>query len=250
MTNQTTTGTDFRHVNIEAFDPREQVALLARVLHGEGYNDHNLGHITYRLDDGTFLVDPWELAWSEVRASDVVRMDVHGEKLEGEWSITPAIPLHLAVHDLRPDIRWALHNHPTWSAVAAAQHRLPAAYDQMACFIDDDDVTIFSDFDGTVAAENIAMNNAIALGDRNIAILANHGVLVVGTTMRLAYQRAAMLAWRCRLGWMVDSAGGGHPVPKEIAQPLARKSIENGGIPHLLEMMIRQELVRDSMVLD
>jgi len=239
-----------RRVDLDALEPRAQLALLARVLRAEGYNDHNLGHITYRLDDGTILVDPWELAWSEIRASDVLRMDERGEQLDGEWTITPAIPLHVAVHHLRPDIRWALHNHPSWVAVAAAQHRLPAAYDQMACYVDDDEVTIFSDYDGTVAAESIAMNNAMALGDRNIAILANHGVLVVGPTMRLAFQRAALLAWRCRLGWMVETAGGAHPVPRDVAKGIAESSTRRGGIPHMLEMMVRQELARDPSVLD
>lgn len=245
-----TATADARRVDIDALDPRAQLALLARVLHTEGYNDHNLGHITYRLDDGTMLVDPWELAWSEVRASDVLRMDAHGRLLEGDWTITPAIPLHIAVHDLRADVRWVLHNHPRWAAVAAAQHRLPAAYDQMAGFVDEDDVAIFSDYDGTVAAENIAVNNAMALGARNMALLANHGVLVVGPTLRLAYQRAALLAWRCRLGWMVETAGGGHPLARDVSKQLAERSIARGGIPHMLEMMIRQELARDASVLD
>jgi L-fuculose-phosphate aldolase len=249
-TSQVGETTDARRIDVAALEPRAQVALLARVLHAEGYNDHNLGHITYRLDDGTFLVDPWELAWSEVRASDVLRMDARGQQLEGTWSITPAIPLHLAVHDVRPDIRWVLHNHPRWVAVAAAQQRLPAPYDQMACYVDDDDVAIFSDYDGTVAAETIAIANAMALGERNLAILANHGVLVVGQTMRLAYQRAALLAWRCRLGWMVEAVGGAHPVPRDVARGLADSSTKQGGISHMLEMMIRQELARDPSVLD
>ncbi len=248
--NRASASNDARHVDIGALEPRAQLALLARVLHAEGYTDHNLGHITFRLDDGTFLVDPWELAWSEVRASDVLRMDERGQQLEGEWSITPAIPLHIAVHDLRPDVRWVLHNHPRWVAVAAAQRRLPAPYDQMACYIDEDDVAIFSEYDGLVAAESTAMNNAMALGDRNIAIFANHGVLVVGPTIRLAYQRAAMLAWRCRLGWMVETAGGARPVPEGVAKRLAQSSTKRGGIAHMLEMMVRQELARDPSVLD
>ncbi len=116
--------------------------------------------------------------------------------------------------------------------MAAAQHRLPRRYDQMACYIDEDDVAIFSDYDGIVAAESIAVNNAMALGDRNIAILANHGVLVVGPTMRMAYQRAAMLAWRCRLGWMVETAGGGHAVPRRTSpRDSPRRRREKGASP-------------------
>ena len=36
--------------------PQAEVALLARMLHREGYDDHLAGHITYRQPDGTLLV--------------------------------------------------------------------------------------------------------------------------------------------------------------------------------------------------
>ena len=36
----------------------QELALLARILYREGYNDHLAGHITYRQPDGTFLVNP------------------------------------------------------------------------------------------------------------------------------------------------------------------------------------------------
>ena len=51
--------------------PEQEVALLARTLFNEGYDDHLSGHITYKQPDGTFLVNPWGLAWDELCASDI-----------------------------------------------------------------------------------------------------------------------------------------------------------------------------------
>lgn len=59
------------------------MALLCRVLFQEGYNDHIAGHVTYRQDDGTMLVNPWELAWDEVCASDILTIDANGKVLDG-----------------------------------------------------------------------------------------------------------------------------------------------------------------------
>ena len=79
--------------------PHAEVALLARTLHREGYDDHLSGHITARQSDGTLLVTPWGLPWDEVRASDIMRIDIDGNVLEGQWTVTPAIPL--AIRPLR-----------------------------------------------------------------------------------------------------------------------------------------------------
>jgi ribulose-5-phosphate 4-epimerase/fuculose-1-phosphate aldolase len=74
--------------------PAQELALLARCLFSEGYDDHLAGHITYKQPDGTFLVNPFGLTWDELRASDVMRMDADGKEVDGPWTITPAITLH------------------------------------------------------------------------------------------------------------------------------------------------------------
>src|SRR5580692_9807213 len=58
--------------------PAQELALLARCLFAEGFDDHLAGHITYRQPDGTFLVNPFGLTWDEVTASDVMTMDADG----------------------------------------------------------------------------------------------------------------------------------------------------------------------------
>ena len=63
-----------RHALLPKLTPQQQVALLCRVLHREGYNDHIAGHITLRQEDGTYLANPWELTWAEVKASDILRL--------------------------------------------------------------------------------------------------------------------------------------------------------------------------------
>src|SRR5215210_1480777 len=56
--------------------PDGELALLCRMLFREGYDDHLAGHITYKQADDTLLVNPWGLTWDEVRASDMMRIDL------------------------------------------------------------------------------------------------------------------------------------------------------------------------------
>jgi acyl-CoA synthetase (AMP-forming)/AMP-acid ligase II len=49
------------------------------------------------------------------------------------------------------------------------------------------------------------------MGDANVGLLANHGVLVLAKDIDQAYLRAMSFEWRCKQAWHVAAAGGGTP---------------------------------------
>ena len=110
--------------------PREELVVLARALWREGYNNHLAGHITVNLGDGTLLCNPWLLTWAELRPSQVLRIDLDGRVVEGDWPVPLGIPLHLELHKLRGDVGWAVHNHPLFGTVWADLAELPPILDQ------------------------------------------------------------------------------------------------------------------------
>ncbi len=129
--------------------PQAEVALLCRMLFREGYDDHLAGHITYRQPDGTLLVNPFALTWDEVKASDIMRIDMDGNVLDGPWSVTPAITLHVELHRARHDVGVAVHNHPRWGTIWADLCRVPPVYDQTGAMVADDPA-IDSEYGGPV----------------------------------------------------------------------------------------------------
>ena len=54
------------------------------------------------LGDGTLLCNPWYLTWEEFGPDDVIRIDLDGRVLEGDWPAPLGIPLHLELHKARP----------------------------------------------------------------------------------------------------------------------------------------------------
>ena len=109
---------------------KEELVLLARALWREGYNDHLAGHITVALGDGTLLCNPWLITWNELRPEQVIRIDLEGKLIEGDWPVPLGIPLHLQLHKLRDDVKWALHNHPLYGTVWADMGEVPPIMDQ------------------------------------------------------------------------------------------------------------------------
>jgi ribulose-5-phosphate 4-epimerase/fuculose-1-phosphate aldolase len=225
-----------------------ELALLARTLFREGYDDHLAGHITYRQPDGTLLVTPWGLTWDEVRASDIMRIDLDGNVLEGRWTVTPAIPLHLELHRARHDVGVAVHNHPRWGTIWADLQRIPPVYDQTSAMVAGDPA-LYDDFDGPVNSVENARACVEALGDARMALLANHGVFVVGDDVAQAHHRSVVLEWRCRQAWHVEALGGGVPVRAEVFERFAAP-FDVVSFPGLFEAMARRELRADPSVLD
>jgi L-fuculose-phosphate aldolase len=228
--------------------PARELALLARMLHREGYDDHLAGHITYKQPDGTFLVNPFGLTWDELRASDVMHMDPEGNLLAGPWTITPAITLHVELHRARHDVGVAVHNHPRWATIWADLQRVPEVYDQTSATYSGE-VALFDDYSGSVDQVENARAAVGAIGTADVALLANHGILVLAQSPAMAFLRASSFEWRCRQAWHVEAVGKGVPLRPEVQESFGAYFVDHP-FPGLFEAMARREIRADATVLD
>ena len=165
--------------------PRQELVVLARALWREGYNDHLAGHITVNLGDGTLLCNPWLLTWAELRPSQVLRIDLEGRVVEGDWPVPLGIPLHLELHTLRADVGWAVHNHPLFGTVWADLAEVPPILDQSS-----------------------------ALGGGTLVLVDEYeGPVNDPSSARAApWSRSATRRWRCSPG-TASSSSGARPGP-------------------------------------
>jgi ribulose-5-phosphate 4-epimerase/fuculose-1-phosphate aldolase len=85
------------------------------------------------------------------------------------------------------------------------------------------------------------------MGDADLALLANHGVFVLGSSIRAVHQRAVALEQRCRNAWHVEALGGGKPLKGPVAE-VFRQSDGNKFIG-FWEAMVRVELEADPTLL-
>jgi L-ribulose-5-phosphate 4-epimerase len=226
--------------------PRLEVTLLARTLWREGYDDHLAGHITYRQPDGTFLCSPWMLLWEELRPSDLLVIDGEGHVLDGQWPVPPGIPLHLELHRARHDVTVAIHHHPRFGTVWADLGRIPPCYDQSSA-LGGGTLTLVDEYDGPVNDPSAAARAVKAMGDADMALLANHGVFVLAKSIRAAHQRAVALEQRCRSAWHVEAIGQGRELPTEVRSLFGRG--DGDGFLGFWEAMARRELRVDPSLL-
>ncbi len=231
--------------------PQAEIALLARALFRSGWDDHEVGHITYRQENDTFFTLPFELGWDEVKASDVLRMDLEGRKLEGRWKVTPPILLHTEFHKARPGVNVTIHQHPRYCTVWSACGRVPPAYDQRSASLSEADIAFYDEYEGGVSGLEAAIAAVRGIGQASVALLRNHGAFVAGDSIGQAFNRATSLEWRCMQAWRVEAIGGDRVMPVEGQQMILdfMKNSLGEVRPYLWPWAVRRELRADPDIL-
>jgi ribulose-5-phosphate 4-epimerase/fuculose-1-phosphate aldolase len=234
-----------------SLSPQAEIALLARALYREGWDEYNIGHITYRQPDDTLLTMPIARGWDEMREKDILRMDADGTVIEGDGKLTSAIVLHLEYHRAHPDCAVAIHQHPRYTRVWSALGRIPPAYDQRSATISEEEMVFYDDYEGGVDVLDAALAAVKAIGDANAAIMRNHGAFVIGDSIEQAFSRAVALEWRCRQAWHVEAIGGTGAVPPYAQESVTDTMRQLGGVmPYFWDWAARREIRLDPEVIE
>jgi ribulose-5-phosphate 4-epimerase/fuculose-1-phosphate aldolase len=184
----------------------QALAVAFRHLASIGFAENMAGHITWQLEGKDMLVNPWGLWWQELTASDICAVDAAGRVVCGRWDVTPAIHIHTELHRVRDDARVVIHNHPYYVCVLAALGRLPELLHQTgSLFLDD--LCLVNTYDGEVDNPSRAADLAAHIGQANLTILANHGVIATGRNLPEAVYRAASIERVCKLAYDVMVTG-------------------------------------------
>ena len=172
----------------------------------EGIDNHFTMSIPGRQD--RYLLHPFGLHWSEIRASDILVVDADGQVIEGTGiAETSAVCIHGPIHQARASARCVLHTHMPYATALAMLDggRLEPVSQTALMFYDD------VAYDGTYQglAEDLAEGQRLAriLGDKRTLFLANHGVVVVGETMAEAFTQLYYLERACQAQVLAMSTG-------------------------------------------
>ena len=237
----------------EEWAARVQLAACYRVFAMLGWVEMIYNHITVRLPDSVaqtekqFLINPFGLHYGEVTASNLVKIDLAGNVLDGSpHKVNPAgFTVHAAIHNGLPDAHCIMHTHTT-AGVAVACTRIglqqtnfyTAQLHNMVAYHDFEGITIHAD-EGPRLLQSV--------GNRQAVILRNHGLLAWGQTLPQTFAILWTLQRACEIQLATFSMGGPQnaiPVPEEIAarctQDALQFSPEHGAGLDMFAALVRQ----------
>lgn len=211
---------------------RVELAACYRVFAMLGWTEMIYNHITVRLPDSVtsgqkqFLINPFGLHYSEVTASNLVKIDLQGKVLDGSpYPVNPAgFTVHAALHDGLPDAHCVMHTHTTAGiAVACTQGGLAqnnfysAQLHELVAYHDFEGITIHAD-----EAPRLLRN----IGDKPVVILRNHGLLAWAKTLPLAFVRLWTLQRACDIQMAQAAMGPAITVPEAVAKKTTHDSFQ------------------------
>lgn len=103
-----------------------------------GFDEGVAGHITLRdpVDPSTFWVNPFGVAFSLMKRSDLIQIDEEGNIIDGgevRLLNSAAFMIHSAVHQARPDVMCAAHSHSIYGRTFCALGRTLDTITQDSC---------------------------------------------------------------------------------------------------------------------
>jgi ribulose-5-phosphate 4-epimerase/fuculose-1-phosphate aldolase len=198
-----------------------------------GFDEGVAGHITARDPEftDTFWVNPFGVHFSQIKVSNLLRVDHHGSVVEGDYPVNcAAFAIHSAVHTMRPDVNAAAHTHSPYGRAWSTLGRTLDSITQDACAFYNDHA-VYDDFGGVAVDVDEGVRIARALGDNKAAILQNHGILTAGQTVDAAAWWYICMERSCQVQLLAEAASHGKPL-KTIAPASAQQSYDIVGSPY------------------
>lgn len=223
-------------------------ALRAAALHGfnEGIDNH-FSLVVPGTDD-RFLLNSSGPHWAEMRASDLLTVDLDGRVAEGDgtWDRS-AFVIHSGAHRARADACCVLHTHmPYATALAMTEGGVETRASQNSMLFHGRIARL--SYGGVANAEEEGARIASALSDGiSVVMLDNHGALVVGSSVADAWYRLYFLERACQAQVLAQSTGSPlRLVPEAVAvHTAAQWDAAGGSEAEALFAAVRRQLDRE-----
>jgi ribulose-5-phosphate 4-epimerase/fuculose-1-phosphate aldolase len=177
------------HRNIECSDAewqaRQDLAVVYRIFDLLGWSESIYNHISLRVPDepGAFLINPYGLLYSEVCASNLVKIDIDGNKLDGsDYPVNLAgFVQHSYFHRHLPWAHAICHTHTTATMAVCSLEGGLQPTNFYACLLTGQ--LGYHDFEGVTVRPEEGERLLQNLGDKRVLMLRNHGPVVMGETI-------------------------------------------------------------------
>ena len=211
---------------------RIDLAAALRLAALAGWDDTVYTHLSATVpgEPGVYLLNPFGLGFDEVTASSLVKVNVHGQVVDGSAAIVnpTGFVIHGAVHTARPDAGCVIHLHAPWGVALSMlpEGLLPTSQWAMR----------FHGRLGRHAYAGLALGSdeqqrlVQNLGSHDGLILENHGTLTLGQSIAEAYMLMHLLerAAQAQLRAMAAIGGCVQAVSDRLAQRTYRQWVGDG----------------------
>ncbi|NJN47088.1 MAG: class II aldolase/adducin family protein [Candidatus Competibacteraceae bacterium] len=191
------------------WEQRVNLAACYRLVALFGWDDLIFTHISARVPgpEHHFLINPYGLLFGEMTASELVKVDLEGNKvMDSPHEINPAgFTIHSAIHAARDDADCVLHVHSVNGVAVSAQAAGVLPLSQHSIFVLSS--LAYHDYEGVALNEDEKPRLVRDLGDKRFLMLRNHGLLTVGASIAEAFVSMYFFEATCMIQVRAQAGG-------------------------------------------
>ena len=153
---------------------------------------------------GLIAIGPSGVDYADVTPDDVVVVNRDGQQVEGVLKPSSELSFHLALYRQRQDITAVVHTHSVYATTMACLNwEIPAVHYLVAFSGDKVPLAPYATFGSTDLANSVANN----IGNYNALLLANHGLVAVGSNIGQAFNVAEEIELVARIYYQSKCIG-------------------------------------------
>ena len=203
------------------WETRVALAAGCRVTQHFGWNDSIRNHLTARVPDEPekFLMNPVGLMWSEITASDFLKVDFEGN-VYTESALPPGpagLSFHGAILKANPERHCSFHLHEAAGVVVSAMQEglIYTNQESLALY----GLVGYHPFEGLADEASEGPRIAEELGDNACMIMWNHGLLTVGRGIHEGFYFMQRLIETCQIQVRLMATGAEiRHIPKDVCE--------------------------------
>lgn len=202
---------------------KEDLALALRAAAYHQLSEGICNHFSIAITQDRFLINPRGLHWSEIGPEDIILVNGDGQVLEGRHRVEPtALYIHAAIHRITGH-HAVLHTHMPYATALTLTDSValdPTLSQGAMRFMNR--IAVDPDYNGLALDHAEGIRIASAMRGKDVAFLANHGVIVAGTCIAHAYDDLYFLERACMAEVLAASTGRLlMPVDEKLASHVA-----------------------------
>ncbi|TPL40727.1 L-fuculose-phosphate aldolase [Mesorhizobium sp. B2-4-6] len=163
-------------------EPRQAIIDACIQMNALGINQGTSGNISCRHGDG-MLISPTSTPYDTLQPEDIVFMGWDGE-VDGRLPPSSEWRFHFDIMKARPEVNAVVHAHPTYCTTIAIMGRKIPAIHYMVAVAGGSDIRCAPY--ATFGTAELSAHAVEALRDRKACLLAQHGMIAVGSSLAQA----------------------------------------------------------------
>jgi L-fuculose-phosphate aldolase len=181
----------------------------------------------YNRAEGLVAIKPSGMDYFEITEDDIVVVDLDGKIIEGPRRPSSEMQLHLGLYKSRPNINAVVHTHQIYATtIACLNWELPAVHYLVGFSGTKVPLAPYATYGSRELAENVVHT----IGDFNACLMANHGLITVGSSLASAFAAAEEIELVSRLFYQTKCIGAPVILPDDEITRVMQKFNTYGNV--------------------